>query len=291
MVLVLSGWVFVESGLDLVIPWRPYGVFGYSTNPYGVVTRVDTQAAANGLHVGDHIDARRGSFSVLLTGLESYQVYAPAGTTETVPLTSGKTVRVTAHTLSRTRINDITNEIETLALLASVVIASMLVVLRASPVTWAFYVFCLGFIGFGVGSIFRTYASAPLLWTALFLNTIFFQAGPFAFCEFALRFPTITLSRIASRAERLLLAGAALSVATATGCFMAYAPFRLVSPDAVFRPALLNPAISVIAIAILAFRYFAAETDSRNRLRWIVVSFALAFVPSAIFEIATHWFG
>ena len=290
VVLFLSGWAVLQIAPDLILPFHPYGVLGFSTNSYGTVSSVDKAAASRGLHVGDRLDGKRASLRLAETGFGQDVVTYPPGTTETVPLTSGKTLTLQSHALSRTLPNDVTNEIDVLAALAFVVIASLLVLVRPGTVTWAFYFFSYAF--FQTGTIFGEYASAGVLAFGAILNGIVGAAGPFALFSFALRFPDKKPSQAAAIAERALMAVLGIVIAwnvTSTALFLAA---RVIAPrvgaDVEY---FVSVALYVAGFGMLSVRYFTESRASRNRLRWVVLSFAVAFTPWLIFQYAGAYLG
>ena len=289
LILFLSGWTIVQIAPDLALPFHPYGVLGFSTDSYGTVSAVDKTAASHGLHVGDRLDLKRASLRLAEAGFGQLIVLYPPGTNETVPLTSGKTLTLQSHILRRTLPNDVTNEIDVLAALAFVVVASLLVLLRPSAVTWAFYFFSYSF--FQTGTIFGEYASAGVLAFGSILSAIVGAAGPFALFSFALRFPDKELSRAAGIAERLMcLLGVFIVVNVAIAAVFLAA--RVVTPHVVADVQYyISVAMYFAGFGILAVRYFTESRASRNRLRWVVLSFLVAFTPGLAYNYAGQYFG
>ncbi|HET7815075.1 MAG TPA: hypothetical protein VFL13_11960 [Candidatus Baltobacteraceae bacterium] len=290
IILFLSGWAILQLAPDLLLPFHPYGVLGFSTDTYGTVSAVDKAAASRGLHVGDRLDLKRASLRLAEAGFGQLIVLYPPGTNETVPLTSGKTLTLQSHVLPRTLPNDVTNEIDVLAAMAFVVIASLLVLVRPGPVTWAFYFFSYPF--FQPGTIFGEYASGGVLAFGSILNDIVGVAGPFALFSFALRFPDKELSRAAGVAERALMCLLGVFIVMNVAIIAVFLTARGNTPRAVVDiQYYISVALYLAGFGMLAVRYFTESRDSRNRLRWVVLSFLVAFMPNLIFGYAGQFLG
>lgn len=289
IILFLSGWAMVQIAPDLALPFHPYGVLGFSTDGYGIVSSVDKTAAQSGLHVGDRLDLKRAPLRLAEAGFGQSLVLYPPDTSETVPLTSGKTLTLQSHILPRTLPNDVTNEIDVLAALAFVVIASLLVLVRPGAVTWAFYFFSCAF--FQTGTIFGEYASGGVLAFGSILNGIVGAASPFALFSFALRFPDKEPSRAAATAERALMCLLGVFIAMNVASTAAYLAGRVVTPHGALIQYFISVALYIVGFGMLAVRYFTESRASRNRLRWVVLSFLVAFTPWLIYQYAGEYLG
>ncbi len=282
-ILLTASIVVVTVLSDLFIPWHPYAAFDFSANRSGEVTWAGVNAQHAGLRAGDRIDvaglppAQRVKFFAA----PSY-ILADAGQTMRLPLESGRAVTVTAQTRARTLGDNVTDVVECLALLLYIVIAAALVLLRPSPVTWAFYGFSYSFCNDGV-TLYQHLPFAAVFALVLYGN-LALAISPSAFVSFAMRFPDIPLRRTALIAERALLFGVAPILA---------ASYFIASSAFVFAAALLPGWLSAIVqstayavfaagIVVLVARYVTADREIRSRLQWIVAAFSIAYVPNLV---------
>ncbi len=268
---------------DLFIPWHPYAAFDFSASRSGEVTWAGGNAQHAGLRAGDRIDVARltPAQRVKFFAAPGY-ILADAGQAMQLPVEPGRTVTVTAQTRPRTLADNVTDVIECLALLLYIVIAAALVLLRPSPVTWAFYGFSYSFCNDGV-TLYRHLPFAAVFALVLYGN-LASAISPSAFVSFAMRFPDIRLRRTSATAERILLFGVTPALAV----------FGVAASTAfVFAAALLPRWISGIqqsigysvfaaGMAVLVARYVTADREIRSRLHWIVVAFSVAYAPNLV---------
>lgn len=268
---------------DLVIPWHPYAAFDFSANQSSEVTWAGASAQHAGLRAGDRIDFARLTPAQRIRFLVAPgYVLGDAGQTMWLPLESGRAVTVTAKVRPRSVADNVTDVVECLALLLYIVIAAALVLLRPSPVTWAFYGFSYAFCNIGV----TIYQHSPF---DVFFLLMAFRAmasaiAPAAFVSFAMRFPDLRLRGTATIAERLLLFGV-----TPILCIFnvaAYAAFVFAAsslPNWAWA-SLLTIGYVVIAagVIVLVTRYATADREIRSRLQWIVAAFSVAYVPNLV---------
>jgi hypothetical protein len=159
---VFTAIALVVAGSDIMLPWHPYAWLGFWAAGYEgnlVVTYVDPSAAREGVRLGEHIDLKgmpppdRFSLQHLIMPSRSMPL----------PLTSGHTLTIAGQTIHRTAADNVTVVIEVLALLAYILIAAALVLLRPTPATWAFYVFSYGFCVFAA---MPTRGRSPSRWSS-----------------------------------------------------------------------------------------------------------------------------
>jgi hypothetical protein len=269
--------VAVWNGGDILLPWYPFASYGFSATPGGVITATDHDVTARGLHVGDRVEVAR------LTPAEravfGYFPLAPPGNAMRLPLAGGRRITVVSHSRPRSLADNVTDVMSVLALWAFIGIAAALVLLRPSPVTWAFFTFAFSvtFAGTLVPEYVPTYFRAA--GTALAVMSQL--AGAAALLSFALRFPDKALHGAMLRLERfvlfvlapvLVVAGGGLSVAYVAGAIF-YAPIgqMLFAVEAL---------LLALAVGVLLARYAASREADRNRLRWVVAAFSVAFLPT-----------
>lgn len=263
----------LSEGSDLALPWHPYASFGFLMGPRSAAVAVDP-AASQALRPGDTIDLRRmPPEDRFILG----RVVSP-GRVLHLPLTSGRNVTLTAQTLARSVTDNVSNFIEVLAMLAYMMLAATLVLIRPTPSTWAFYVFSYPFCVFAATPNMLPFAIA---FPGAVLLTVASAVSPGAFVSFALRFPEARPRSWEKRLEQVVLF-------IATPLLVAFGTLELFAFVFIgWTPApWLNTVVDVLrvsgyAIGVVALiaRYISAPTDERNRLRWVVWAFAIAFLP------------
>ncbi len=275
-ILTFTAIAMLIAGPDLMLPWHPYSSFGLGVDPHGTIKSVDPAASAAGLHVGDRVDLKR------LQPLERarYMGVVPQGLVVRLPLASGRTITVRAHTQRRSTLDNVTDLFAVLALLAFIAVAAALVLLRPMPATWAFYGFAYSFCSYG--ALVKA-VSPQLLIGVMILMALAGAISPAAFVSFALRFPDVKLKPVALWAERALLFAITPAIA-AWGMYQLLTYILAGAPTpAWIRPGnlhnTLTDAIYAAGVAILIVRYATADSANRNRLRWVVAAFTVAFLP------------
>lgn len=280
-VVVLTAIAVTINGSDIALPWHPYGWFGLVPQNGSTVREVAPFAARAGVRPGDTIDLRK------MTPADRYSVVKPVvpGRVMKLPLTSGKVVTIVAEPFRRSVADNVTNVIEVLTTFAYIFIAAMLVLLRPAPATWAFYVFSYNFCIFAATP--NTWPFAVVVaWTVLM--AVATAVAPAAFVSFALRFPDDEPKAAFRGLERFLLfiATPLLVLASLTGLyaqlFAGAAPRSLAG---VIYYAIYD-VIFVVGIVVLIARYFTANVVERNRLRWVVAAFAVAYLPFLLWDVA-----
>lgn len=275
------------SAADIIDPWHPWSTFGITADSAGDLTTVDAYAQERGLNAGDVLDVARMSVADRGTVLGS-NVAAKSGRTIDLPLRSGKHVKLVAHPHTRSAADNVTDIAATISLVAYILIAAALALLRPMPATWAFLIFSSAF--FYNGDQAQQYFPA---WLEVLYNFVLIPVlqavGPMAFFSFALRFPNAQPAGASRVMERIFLFAAPL-LATAnvsTGSGLLGMPF----------PPVLNGAMQLVivalylpGIAMLISRYAHSEQDERTRLRWAVAAFSIAFLPYIGFTAAENSF-
>jgi hypothetical protein len=265
----------VTTASDLSVPWHPYGWYGIGVvRADGTVANVEPQAVREGLHAGDRIDLRR------MRPEDRFSLQRPArpGRTLQLPLQDGRSIELIAQARPRSRSDNVTAIIEVFASLAYILLAAILVLLRPTRATWAFYLFSYSFC---------TFAATPNMWplpfqlTAGGLIPALAAISPAAFLSFALRFPDVRLEPALARFERAILyVVAPLSVSAQLLGYYGFILAGIATPAwAASAETALNDALYGCGIVILIVRYLYADAETRNRLRWVVAAFSIAFLP------------
>ena len=277
-VVALAAVAFVITGSDLSLPWHPYGWFGFLVTNGNVVT-METPISGGAVRDGDRIDLHRMTPEDRLRLTRS----APPGYVLTLPLISGHVVTIVARPYPRSLADNVTDIIEVLATLAYVAIAAALVLLRPAPATWAF---------FGFSYSFCTFAATPGTWPFVFViawQVLWLVSNGIscaAFVSFALRFPDSEPSRTGRLVERALLFGLSPAlIALSLYASLAYVFAGDFVPLATRAVVILVEATFALGIVILISRYAFAEVAERNRLRWVVIAFAVAYLPALALEV------
>ncbi len=281
-IVVLTAASLLANGGDLLLPWHPYSTYGFGAGQNGYITSVDAQASRAGLRAGDVIDMRRLSPTGRASLTLGYDAGAPDGAVITLPLSSGRLVTLRSHPFGRTAIDNVTDYIAVVSLWAAILLAAALVLFRPSPVTWAFYAFLYNFCL--VGTLILEYPAAQYLVTLIV--SIALPASAAGFVSFALRFPDSTPRGAGALLERALIAFFVPAVWLALlipMVVLVVSGARAPTAYWTVYGAVLN-SIYVVAIVILIARYVQADEARRNRLRWVVLSFAVAFLPSIVID-------
>lgn len=272
----------VMNGMDAAIPWHPWASFGFTATQNGIVTSVDRVSARSGLRTGDQVDMARlpPSKRIYVSAL----TVAPDGSQLALPIrTNGpdRLVRLSSHARTRTAADNITDIVEVVCLWAFILLAAALVLLRPTPVTWAFYIF--SFVHCTTGTLDLEYLSPALKIANGFFVILAGTASCAALLSFALRFPDKQPAGPARTLERAILYVYAPLMAALWFAWYSLPLFANVLPDprAWAATYVAESALYLLSAGILVWRYVTADARSRNRLRWITVAFAVAFLPSA----------
>lgn len=288
VVLFIAVTALVFNAADILDPWHPYGIFPYTTDTAGVITSVQPSATARGLRPGDRVDVSKMTMRDRVY-LSSAAIALP-GSRLVLPLVSGKRVTVIAQARPRTLAENTTDLICVPVSVIYTLLAALLVLLRPMPSTWAFLLFSAGFLY--NGSQAQQYFSAAAVAFYDVLTSALLAISPFAFFSFALRFPEAVPAGRAALGERVLLFGAAPSIAL-------WAVFNFVGivfgvPVPQWQTSICEVLIAAFylpGIAILLARYGSSSDEDRVRLRWVVGAFAIAFVPVVVSDTAQFVLG
>ncbi|MBV8689817.1 MAG: hypothetical protein JOZ59_06920 [Candidatus Eremiobacteraeota bacterium] len=166
-----------------------------------------------------------------------------------------------------------------LAMLVFVFVGVTLVLLRPSPMTWGFFLFCCAFNPAPYAVAITTLPFAITMTQQLLLTPIF-SAGIAGLIVFALRFPTGTLHGWRIAAERIGI-GAMLPLAA----FVLWEAIRFDFIDSSTRVGsriLLTIGFVYLSVACVALllTYFYSSGRERPRIRWLVVGSAAAIIAS-----------
>lgn len=265
VVMLIALWTAGTAVLDLSVLWSPPRDDGLAYNRQGVIlsVRADSPAAAAGIRAGDRIataDARW--FAVRpRPAVESVRVIHNGKTrtvtlrTEPAPLTVGEKVDV---------------GVNALAFFVFLTVGSVLVLIRPSRMTWAFYVFCASTILVHLGVRFP--GSLAIYWGLRISIQYLHALGDGAMLVFAARFPDDAPVGWRKWAER-----AGLAV-----CLL-FPPLQIISWQVrwlagEFTPQALDHVIALVyaatyiaAIATFFTVYAQSRGQERQRIKWALI--------------------
>jgi len=258
---------------------HPAGDFGLSVDADLVVDGVDPGSAADsaGIQPGDVIDERA-------TPIERRHI-APAtrdpapGDRETFTLVhagSRRSVTLAARAASFTPMSTVEWLIGKLATLLFVAVGAYLVLQQPSPITWGFYLYCIG-ANPGYDATYFSFLAPRAFLSVQLASVVVIAAGYAGFLMFALRFPENVLETAwqtwCSRALPALFvafAGVCVYTNVATGWWDA--------PAGVFDKLCTSISVAVYLLGIASFvaTYAKSQPQDRQRIRWVILAVAIA---------------
>ncbi len=292
-IVVFTTLAIVMNGSDIILPWHPFATKGFTADTNGIVRSVDPIAEQHGLHLGDRIDINRLSPSARFDLYANESTALPVGTIYDLPLVSGRAIALPVHLYPRSLFLNVSDITTVVALWIAIGIAAFLVLLRPMPATWAFYVFSFWVCAGGV-AIFAMFPveAGQVLFSIRIVASI---AAAVAFFSFALRFPNAHPKGLPKAIERAAIYGLAplLAILTVSNIltFLWAGSVPFVWAGVTTSSFIL--AFYVAAVTTLFARYAKADEESRNRLRWVVATFSVAYIPylgAVIGEIAFQQF-
>lgn len=261
---------------------HPLYDFGYRTDDRGVVTDVAARspAAKAGIQIGDRLN-------VLGTPPNARAVALIPGTVirhepVTIAFFRGDLRRVV--TMSAELQEPVYRQplvlARELAMLVFIIVGAMLVLLRPSPMTWGFYLFCCAFSP-APSAVLLTVTPFAVFVAEQIVSGLLFVAGVIGLDIFALRFPSGTPRKWRITAERVCLACiaplAALSMWVAFQ-FLFYEPFTRVNLIASY----ITAAFVALAVVALVATYRGASGAERSRIQWLVFGSSVALVAFGV---------
>jgi hypothetical protein len=291
VVVALSLLVLVAGGLDLRRIWFPIGEFGYRPNGDGVLTYVahGLPAAKEGLQVGDTIDLQSTPAQFRFNA--SGDITLIPGQSITFGLMHGGVRRIVTLTAT-SQVNEqkeylyVAYRIGVVGVaLLYIALGAALVLLQPSLMTWGFFLYCLGDTPFAFATALVLFPFPwPYAFSAVFGNLFGLDGGAGAvgvvgLLVFALCFLNDPMKSWRSSALRLmpwLLVGLfGLEI------FAIYQINWIGGPpgELLNRVQLATGALCSLAVLCLFVdTYVHARGEDRQRIRWIVVAFALNLV-------------
>jgi hypothetical protein len=285
IVVVVALIVGAVSLTDVIVPWHPFADFGMRFDAAANIIGVDAGSDAERVRPGDAIDLAATpmeSRRFLLTGFGAAQ----DGTHADFAIVRGTAERhliLVAHPRARSLADNVTDLVEMASDLAILVICSLLVLMRPSKMTWAFFWYGCGVIGEGVSSAAMT--PLPLYVVNSFTISVLDLLAWVPLVFFALRFPNDAATGWRASAQRWLLWSLIVVVPIATysaaGVLFGLPQFPWVA-DAL---GLTNVAGFIFVALTFGITYAHASATDRARLRWVILGLTTGGLGITLFNV------
>jgi GAF domain len=295
-VVVLTALAMAWTLPDIVLPWHPLNIFGFTQND-GTISSVwpGYSAEQAGLHVGDRIDLKAVPMDVRSMLFRLIYASAPEpGARLVLPVIRGNehlTIAMTSRPMVRSLAENASDIALNVASAIFFIIAAALVLLRPSRMTWAFFLFA---IGTSTGSgIVDLALSLPGVVAVQGIATMLGSIALACFVSFALRFPTDQLAGWRRGLEVLCFA-----VAAAGGALSIYGQLTglvtgVVQPYAQPIASVLSIAFGIVGVSAFFITSAAAAPADRQKIRWVlfglIVGFGGGVLTSLPFTNTTVW--
>ena len=289
-VLLLAFFSLLSTLPDIALSWHPFSDFGLQFDVTGKIVGVDRGSSADkaGVRTGERVDLAATpltSRQYMVTGYAA----APRGLHADFAISDGtksRLVRLVSMPHPRSLADNLTNDVLMIASAGLVAISAVLVLLRPSKMTWAFFLYGATAL---VGSVLL--AAALPLWafvvqaltfsTALTLSWI-----PFAI--FALRFPNDAATGWRRVAQNAVLASLVVFVPLAMWQNVGVLAARP-APDAIsLLLGFLQLGGLLFVAAIFALTYAHAASPDRARLRWVMVGMLVGYSGVLAFQLSSY---
>jgi hypothetical protein len=175
--------------------------------------------------------------------------------------------------------------------LAIVLIGALLVLLRPSIMTAAFYILCLQFgeLAHPVGNL-ELVAALPPLWKPFFLALTCFVngAGPAVAAIFCMRFPTGRPLPSWRPVEKAMIAVAAFTIADYFAALALGGTYTALGSRLYGIFSVASWLSYAVATAAFLVRYLHASGEDRDRLRWVAIGLGSFLLSYALFWISQN---
>jgi GAF domain-containing protein len=291
--IVVIGLAFVWLSMDAVDArriWHPIGVFGYGTNVDGVVTGVDpgSPAASAGIKIGDRLDESTMT-PQQLEDLIQIPAVESAGLTRTFGVFRDG-VRRTVSIVSEPEHTGFGDQMIIVAGLIGALIfigiGVVVVLLRPDLATWGFYFFCLGDAPASRTEFFSLIPSPYIQYTQIF-DVLIQSAGAAGLLIFSLRF--LQASHGGWRRWAQILVPFAYVGLVGFGSAEIIDTYFVARPAEGFAHAriALSAACALVVVIALIDTYVHRQGVDRQRIRWVVLGFAVALISTLTNTIIT----
>ena len=298
-VFLLAGFSVALALSTLVFLRVPYEDTGVSFDgDHGQVDVVPpgSPAAQAGLQVGDRFDPQTSFFDRQRIG---WSVHPANGQTYTFRITRDGAV----HTIKLRAMNEshvgaipplfgAEYAVMLLTSLSFALVGTLLVLLRPSPLTWMFFLFCIGnpaskFLG---AVDLLSSLPMPLGFVLNIIRTTFLMIGYVAFLSFALRFPNMQARGWRARIEFAL---PLLLLVILTSDYVGWVTQFYDSPlawiaSAGYIQTPLYVAFEVIAVASLVGMYRGSPPETKHRLTWVVLGAVVSYSVILFRDVTIH---
>jgi hypothetical protein len=290
IVVVVALIVGAVSLTDVIVPWHPFADFGMRFDAAANIIGVDSDsdAARAGVRPGDAIDLAATpmeSRRYLVTGFGA----AVDGTHADFAIVRGTAVRhvvLVARLRARSLADNVTDLLEMASDLAILVICSLLVLMRPSKMTWAFFWYGCGVVGEGVSS--QAVTPLPLYLVNAFTLAVLDLLAWLPLVFFALRFPNDAATGWRASAQRWLLWSLIVVVPIAmystAGLMFGMPQFPWVA-DVL---GLTNVAGFMFAALTFGITYVHASPSDRARLRWVILGLTIGGLGITVFNVVLN---
>jgi GAF domain-containing protein len=264
---------------DAILPWHPFGTFGFEANVRAQITHIYPGLPADraGLRVGDTF-VTANSPSAARSVFASYGVAIPGATASyLIRARDGhvRMVRLTAVAFPRTLVDNVTDIIFILSCVAFIAVAAGMLLMRPSLPTWAFYLYAAGQIS--ISTVVSAYFPPELFTSVAIYDGVANTIASLALVLFAISFP--------DNAIRGWRRAVFITAACCTAPVLALTLIRGVLSSNVRVPAphagllavisdignIYTALMIVVAISAFAVSYATAAPSARARLRWIIL--------------------
>ena len=290
LVMIVSAWALISCLPDVALPWHPYSTFGFAVDPAEKIIRVTPAAVKAGLALCDTIELPATSFENrgYATFFFPPFTFDPGVGTSLAVDHNGllKRVTLTSSVRARSLADNVSAELLVVAQLVFIVVATALVLVRASRMTWAFYIYGIA-INAGGDALYQTALPFDSFLANLGLVAALSVAGTAAFVVFALRFPTDVLTGARARIESLIPVVTIPMMGLAA--YATLAPFLWAVPTPGVTAAIVATIIAGYVAGVTAFiaTYISVSGDARQRIKWVIVGFAVGFGGYLFFTLLT----
>lgn len=284
VITTLPGLSFVWDPTDTA--WGPDGELGFQSDYDGFVKIASPDSPASKAYIvaGDRIDLFRTPFDT-----RAYVAGSPAR------LPAGKHVTVWVSHQGDERLVDLvpthrdyppiakSNLISrTIAALIFVVVGGLLVLVRPSPMTWGFYLYCLGFSPGIAFAGFSRFPSATMHAITIIGGDLLTAAGTVGILLFAIKFlceDPAPWRKLVERAIPVLFIIFAVLIA-----YPDVANLLLGWPAELAQRIMLSLQGAVFALSIIAVfqTYIHGRAENRPRIQWVVVGLLIGMIGTYV---------
>jgi hypothetical protein len=284
LVVILTIFVIIaiSLGWDATIPWHPWSWFGFSTDASGRVTSVKPgyPAARAGIHVGDSIDLTTTPAGARRWLVGQYPgITQSSGVSATFTVEHGSAARpvtLASQVRPRSLADNLSLLLSTFGSFVFLAVCTILLLLRPSGITWAFFFLGAGTTAWGATTLPAILPIPAVYWYAAFVDVLA-MAASFGFLLFALRFPREPVQgwkRITIRSAPFIF-----PLAAAASVYVGLAPGVLGTPLESLWRLVQSIQVALYAVGSLALldSYVRLRGVDRQRTKWVIAGLVVGF--------------